>query len=153
MVVGRISVSPRLITGNSSGNPPASRTPERTCSASSRKCALQGVACDQVLQIPITGRPSNWSCGMPWFFIHERCTRPSRSRRPNHLVERRTCLGLAVFLLMWIGQEGVDRENDCALRLCETPASQIRHSCGNTPLRNSHESGNPCCDRQVKMDP
>ena len=44
IVVGRISVSPRLITGNSSGKPPASSTPSRTCSASSRKCALQGVA-------------------------------------------------------------------------------------------------------------
>src|SRR5205807_2605885 len=105
MVVGRIKVSPRLITGNSSGKPPASSTPERTCSASSRKCALQGVACDQVLQMPITGRPSNWSCGIPWFFIHERCTRPSRSWRPNHLVERRTCLDFDVFLLMRMGRE------------------------------------------------
>ncbi len=32
IVVGRISVSPRLITGNSSGKPPASSTPSRTCS-------------------------------------------------------------------------------------------------------------------------
>jgi hypothetical protein len=61
IVVGRISVSPRLITGNSIGKPPASRMPSRTCCASSRKCALHGVACDQVLQMPITGRPSNWS--------------------------------------------------------------------------------------------
>src|SRR5438067_2274518 len=38
--------------------------------------------------MPITGRPSNWSCGMPWFFIHDRCTSPSRSRRPNHATER-----------------------------------------------------------------
>jgi hypothetical protein len=72
IVVGRISVSPRLITGNSIGKPPASRIPSRTCCASSRKCALHGVACDHVLQMPITGRPSNWSCGMPWFFIHDR---------------------------------------------------------------------------------
>ena len=28
-----------------------------------RKCALQGVSSDQVLQMPITGRPSNRSCG------------------------------------------------------------------------------------------
>jgi hypothetical protein len=59
IVVGRISVSPRLITGNSIGKPPASSTPSRTCWASSRKCALHGVACDHVLQMPITGRPSN----------------------------------------------------------------------------------------------
>ena len=31
IVVGRISVSPRLITGNSIGKPPASSTPSRTC--------------------------------------------------------------------------------------------------------------------------
>ncbi len=72
IVVGRISVSPRLITGNSIGKPPESRMPSRTCAASSRKCALHGVACDHVLQMPITGRPSNWSFGMPWFFIQER---------------------------------------------------------------------------------
>ena len=88
IVVGRISVSPRLITGNSIGKPPASSTPSRTCCASSRKCALHGVACDHVLQMPITGRPSNWSCGMPWFFIHERCVIASRSSRPNHSAER-----------------------------------------------------------------
>ncbi len=79
IVVGRISVSPRLITGNSIGKPPASSTPRRTWSASSRKCALHGVASDHVLQMPITGRPSNWSWGTPWFFIHERWTSPSRS--------------------------------------------------------------------------
>ena len=70
------------------GKPPASSTPSRTCCANSRKCALHGVACDHVLQMPITGRPSNWSCGMPWFFIHERCVIASRSSRPNHSAER-----------------------------------------------------------------
>ncbi len=59
-----------------------------TCSASSRKCALHGVTSDHVLQMPITGRPSNWSCGMPWFFIHERWTSASRSWRPNQDCER-----------------------------------------------------------------
>ena len=43
-----------------------------TCSASTRKCVLQGVSSDQVLQMPITGRPSNWSCGTPRFFIQLR---------------------------------------------------------------------------------
>ena len=59
IVVGRISVSPSDITGNSSGKPPASSTPCRTWSARTRKCVLHGVSSDQVLQMPITGRPSN----------------------------------------------------------------------------------------------
>jgi hypothetical protein len=56
MAVGRIWVSPRLMAGNSSGRPPASQTPRFTCSAMSRRPALQGVISDQVLQMPITGR-------------------------------------------------------------------------------------------------
>ncbi len=58
MVVGRMSASPSDITGNSSGKPPASYTPRFTISASTRKWALQGVSSDQVLQMPMTGRPS-----------------------------------------------------------------------------------------------
>ena len=65
IAVGRRLVSPLDITGNSTGNPPASQTPRLTCSASWRKCALHGVSSDQVLQMPITGRPSNTSCGYP----------------------------------------------------------------------------------------
>ena len=72
MVVGRISVSPRDMVGNSSGKPPASHTPRFTASATPRRWALQGVSSDQELQIPITGRPSNRSSGRPWFFIQER---------------------------------------------------------------------------------
>ena len=60
------------MTGNSSGKPPASYTPRFTRSAIFRKWALHGVSSDQVLQIPITGRPSNRSEGNPWFFIQER---------------------------------------------------------------------------------
>ena len=63
MAVGRNWVSPSDITGNSSGKPPASYTPRLTNSASSRKCPLQGVSSLQVLQMPMTGRPSNSSCG------------------------------------------------------------------------------------------
>src|SRR5690606_13069680 len=59
IAVGLISVSPNDITGNSTGNPPASDTPLLTDSANSRKWALQGVSSDHVLHIPITGRPSN----------------------------------------------------------------------------------------------
>ncbi len=65
MAVGRSSVSPSDITGNSSGKPPASYTPIFTCSAKVRKCELHGVSSLNVLQMPITGRPSNWSWGTP----------------------------------------------------------------------------------------
>ena len=71
--------------------------------ASSRKCALHGVACDQVLQMPITGRPSNWSLGMPWFFIQERWTMASRSSRPNHCLGAELALLLGDLLLMACG--------------------------------------------------
>ena len=72
MAVGRSIGSPSDITGNSSGKPPASQTPRFTHSAISRKCPLQGVSSDQVLQMPMTGRPLNMSCGQPWFFIQLR---------------------------------------------------------------------------------
>jgi hypothetical protein len=35
------------------------------------------------LQIPMTGRPSNRSCGHPWFFIQLRWPKPSRSFFPH----------------------------------------------------------------------
>ena len=37
-----------------------------------RKCPLQGVSSDQVLQMPTTGRPSNWSSGRPRLRSQER---------------------------------------------------------------------------------
>ncbi len=55
--------------------------PACTCSASTRKCALQGVSSDQVLQMPMTGRPSNWSCGMPRFFIQRAVDEADRGPR------------------------------------------------------------------------
>src|ERR1041384_2776277 len=73
IAVGRSCVSPNDITGNSSGNPPASYTPRFTNSASSRKWPLHGVSSLQVLQMPMTGRPSNMSSGYPWFLIQLRC--------------------------------------------------------------------------------
>src|SRR5450830_730601 len=57
MAVGRKLDSPLENTGNSTGKPPASMMPRLTCSAILRKCALQGVSSDQVLQIPMTGLP------------------------------------------------------------------------------------------------
>jgi hypothetical protein len=65
IAVGRSIVSPSDITGNSSGNPPACHTPRLTDSAKRRRWALHGVNSDQVLQIPITGRPSNTSSENP----------------------------------------------------------------------------------------
>jgi hypothetical protein len=67
IAVGRKFVSPVDITGNSRGNPPASHTSFLTRSARARRCALQGVSSDQVLQMPITGRPSKTSPGIPDF--------------------------------------------------------------------------------------
>src|SRR3984957_17097085 len=64
MAVGRSCDSAKDMTGNSSGNPPASQTPRLTDSASSRKCALQGFAYDKVLQFQMTGL-LNSSCGQP----------------------------------------------------------------------------------------
>src|SRR5688572_22599292 len=43
IVVGRIIVSPKEVTGNSRGKPPASTTPRLTISAKSLKWPLQGV--------------------------------------------------------------------------------------------------------------
>jgi hypothetical protein len=80
--------SPVDITGNSKGSPPASHTPRLTRSAIWRKCALQGVSSDQVLQMPITGRPSNTWSGNPWLRIQLRCTKPSLSVLANQAAER-----------------------------------------------------------------
>src|SRR5262252_5010628 len=84
--------SPSDITGNSTGNPPLSQTPRFTCSAIVRKWALQGVSSDQVLQMPITGRPSNTSSGKPWLRIQLRCPNPFLSILPNQSAERYTLL-------------------------------------------------------------
>ena len=51
--------------GTRTGSRPASHTPRLTCSASSRKWALHGVSSDQVLQMPMIGRPSNTPSGNP----------------------------------------------------------------------------------------
>jgi acetoin utilization deacetylase AcuC-like enzyme len=59
IAVGRKLDSPLENTGNSTGKPPASKTPRLTCSAILRKCALQGVSSDQVLQMPMIGLPWN----------------------------------------------------------------------------------------------
>src|SRR5215510_10851308 len=49
-----------------------------------RKWALHGVSSDHVLQMPMTGCPSNRWSGNPWFFIQLRWMNPPLSVRPNH---------------------------------------------------------------------
>src|SRR5579862_3566334 len=84
MAVGRIRVSPSDVTGNSIGTPPASRTPRRTRSATSRRWPLQGVSSDQVLQMPMTGRvPSNMSAGGPWLRSQLRAILPREPGAAN----------------------------------------------------------------------
>src|SRR4029450_9596147 len=93
MAVGRMLDSPVDITGNSTGRPPASHTPRLTGSAMVRRCALQGVSSDQVLQMPTTGRPSNTSAGRPWFRIQLRWMNPSLSCFPNQAADRKVRFG------------------------------------------------------------
>ena len=87
IAVGRTEVSPVEVTGNSNGRPPASQTPRFTCSAIWRRWALQGVSSDQVLQIPMTGRPSKTSRGRPRP-SQLRWMNPSLSRLPNQALDR-----------------------------------------------------------------
>src|SRR5947209_20076051 len=101
IAVGRMMASPSEVTGNSTGKPPACQTPRFTCSASSRKCALQGVSSDQVLQMPITGRPSKTSPGSPWLRIQLRCPKPSLSILPNQSAERYLTFVSALIVLVY----------------------------------------------------
>ena len=82
--MGRSSVSPRAIAGNSSGKPPACHTPRLTDSATRCRCTLHGASSDQVVAIPITGRPSNTSDVNPWLRIHDRWFIPARPVAANH---------------------------------------------------------------------
>src|SRR5438132_9767538 len=84
-----MSDSPSDMTGNSSGKPPACRTPRLTAAASPRRWTLQLTSSLQELQIPITGRPRKASLDTPVDFSHDRWRNPSRSRRSNHSRERR----------------------------------------------------------------
>ena len=88
MAVGRSSVSPSAMAGNSSGNPPACQTPRLTDSATRCRCTLHGASSDQVVAMPITGRPSNTSGVNPWPRIHDRWPIPVRPVAPNQFVLR-----------------------------------------------------------------
>src|SRR5438067_1403552 len=80
IAVGFIKFSPNEMVGNSSGRPPASRTPRLTASASDRKCKLQLTSSDQELQIPTTGRPAS-------------ALREIDSLRPGDVMVVSTCRG------------------------------------------------------------
>ncbi len=82
IAVGRIWVSGSDMAGNSIGRPPASQTPRFTCSARSRRWYWQVTSSDQVLQMPITGRPSKTWSGRPVPLIQLRWMNPSRSSLP-----------------------------------------------------------------------
>ncbi len=88
MAVGRSSVSPRAIAGNSSGNPPACHTPRLTDSATRCRCTLHGASSDHVVAMPITGRPSNTSEVNPWLRIQARWFIPERPVAANQVALR-----------------------------------------------------------------
>src|SRR5438132_12935875 len=83
IAVGFIRFSPSEIVGNSSGSPPASRTPRLTASASERKWRLQLTSSDQELQIPTTGRPASALREIPSACSDARWMKPEMSRPPN----------------------------------------------------------------------
>src|ERR1700757_1917327 len=83
MAVGRSSVSPGGMAPHSSGNPPACHTPRLTDSATRCRWTLHGASSDQVVAIPIIGRPSNTSGVNPWLLIHPRWFIPDRPAAPN----------------------------------------------------------------------
>src|SRR5580700_4282095 len=85
MAVGRSSVSPSAMAGNSSGKPPACHTPRLTDSATRCRWTLHGASSDQVVAMPITGRPSNTSDVNPWLRIHARWFIPARPVAANHV--------------------------------------------------------------------
>jgi len=65
MAVGNMNISPSEMVGNSSGMPPAIRTPRLTAAATSRRCALQLLSSLHELQMPTTGLPSKMSEANP----------------------------------------------------------------------------------------
>jgi hypothetical protein len=64
---------------------------------------LHGASSDQVVAIPITGRPSNTSDVNPWLRIHDRWFIPARPVAANHAALRllEFCGLLVVMLHMY----------------------------------------------------
>lgn len=129
--------------------------PRFTCSAILRKCALQGVSSDQVLQMPMIGRPSNSWSGMPWFFIQLRYMKPFLSAEPNHSVER------SFFLGVWSGmrrflkarEKGRTRQRRGAREVKKRCSRQNTKSSAPTTMRVHHELSVPSKEISVWMIP
>ena len=119
--------------------------PRLTCSASLRKWALQGVSSDQVLQMPMIGRPSNSWSGMPWFFIQLRYMKPFLSAVPNHSAERSFRVGVSG--MPWTQWVPVPR---AANRRC---SRQKTNSSTPTTMRVHHELSVPSKEIRVWMMP
>lgn len=80
--------SPSVITGNSTGNPPASSTPRLIAAAMDWKCRLQLTSSDQQLQIPITGRPLIAAWPRPSARMEARWMNPPTPSWSNHSLLR-----------------------------------------------------------------
>ena len=68
-------ISPRLMVGNSIGQPPACQTPRFTASAIPRRWLLQWFSSLHVCAIPIKGRPIS-SGVKPLLFVKARWMKP-----------------------------------------------------------------------------
>src|SRR5262249_24203972 len=66
----------------------ACQTPRLTDSATRCRWTLHGASSDQVVAMPITGRPSKTSGVKPWLRIQPRYAMPDRPVAPNHCVLR-----------------------------------------------------------------
>ena len=147
MAVGRRLRSRRATSpGIRAGSRRPRSTPRFTCSAISRKCALQGVSSDQVLQMPMTGRPSKRSAGRPWFFIQLRCIIELRPVPPNQACER----SFRPLLLMRLGVPFVGVF--CSADLERARAHPLAHcrSAGSSPTRAASGSRRRMASRPAR---
>ena len=80
IAVGFMNSSPSEMVGNSSGRPPAARTPRLTASATSRRFMLQLFNSLHEFAMPITGRSLYRSGSKPIDRSAARCWKPSSSR-------------------------------------------------------------------------
>ena len=86
------------------GTRAGSRRPRRRRASRTRpargSARCRGSGRRQVLQMPMTGRPSKRWSGKPWFFIQLRWMKPSLSWPPNQAALRRLLLSLTCHLPM-----------------------------------------------------
>src|SRR3954467_15839131 len=90
MVVGFTITSASDIAGNSTGNPPACRTPRFTSSARWRRWVWHGLMSLQALMMPITGRPAQSVVSYPTRRRRERWPNERRSETPSQRWLRRS---------------------------------------------------------------